>query len=74
MTDEQSDFVPEAFLGWLNEYDEYKGVVRKDHLTEQWPNFPMSALHGQTGTITDGELAYYKHDLRRIAEGRAVID
>ena len=64
-------FDSEAFLEWLDEFDR---PVYPDELLEEWPGFPIRELNGSTGPIHDGEPAYYRHDLRTIAEGRRITD
>lgn len=63
-------FNPDEFLDWLDEQD---GPVTKAEM-EQWKNFPWANLHGVTGPIVDGELAYYQRDLERAADGYRPID
>lgn len=67
------DFDSEAFLEWL---DEYGSPVPKQTLRDEWPNFPWENVPvGITGAITDdGELAYYRRDLRLAAEGKPNLD
>lgn len=66
-----SSFDAEAFLTWLDDYD---GPVKKGDLAEEWSDFPLGELNGCTGPIIDGDFAYYQRDLRRVAEGRPILD
>jgi len=65
------NFDNEAFLEWLNGQD---GHIRRDRLREQWPSFPLAKLAYTTQPFVEGEFAYFQHDLRRVAEGRAIVD
>ncbi len=64
------EFDAEAFLEWLDEQD---GAITISQM-EDWPCFPWGELGCVTGVFHDGERAYYKRDLRRVAEGRRIID
>jgi len=59
-------FDSDDFLDWLSEQD---GPVKKQHLLNEWPDFPWLGLGTVTGPIVEGDYAYYKRDLKRAARG-----
>ena len=61
----------DEFIEWL---DDQEGHIRKSTMKAEWPTFPLYRLRASTGPIVDGEFAYYQHDLRKVAEGRGIID
>lgn len=64
-------FDREEFIEWVVDRDD---PIKASTLFDEFPDFPRRNLAGVTCPISDGEMAYYQHDLQQAARGQMVID
>lgn len=64
-------FDQEEFMEWVVDRDD---PIQASTLFNEFPDFPRGNLAGVTCPISNGEMAYYQHDLQQAARGQVATD